>query len=253
MRALARSCPATFASVTSRCTSAFGDGSAPLTLARSLTDATVFVPCAMSRRGPYGRGVVSGSQWPCSNRIGGPSAEAARTNEVVVITIPERKVEELPKNLFGGVADDVVVIDTNNYYPRERDGRIEPIEDGMPDSQWVESQIGRPVVKVFNTILHVRIRSLGRPVGDPDRVALPVAGDDERAKAVVMQLVEDCGFDPVDAGSIAESWRQHPGAPVYDVVLQAEGVRRALAVAEPGRPEEMSGTSESPGTYAEPR
>src|SRR5207248_14956 len=72
--------------------------------------------------------------------------EAARNGDVVVITIPEKAVAELPKDLFSGVPDDVVVIDTCNYYSA-RDGRIAAIEDGQPESAWVAQQLGRPVVK----------------------------------------------------------------------------------------------------------
>src|SRR5579862_6751189 len=70
--------------------------------------------------------------------------EAARGKEVVVVTIPEKKVAELPEDLFEGVPAEVVVIDTGNYYPRHRDGRIEEIEDGTPESVWVTEQLGRP-------------------------------------------------------------------------------------------------------------
>ena len=87
-----------------------------------------------------------------------PVAEAARAGEVVVVTIPEAKIPDLPRELFAGVPDDVVVIDTGNYYPRERDGRIGEIETGMAESRWVEHQLGRPVVKAFNNI-HAQHRS----------------------------------------------------------------------------------------------
>ena len=76
--------------------------------------------------------------------------EAARAGKVVVVTIQQGKIPDLPKDLFAGVPDDVVVIDTGNYYPRERDGRIDGIEAGMLESRWVEQQLGRPVVKAFN-------------------------------------------------------------------------------------------------------
>ncbi len=75
-----------------------------------------------------------------------PVRQAARAGEVVVVTIPEAKIRDLPRDLFAGVPDDVVVIDTGNYYPRERDGRIDDIEAGMAESRWVEHQLSRPVV-----------------------------------------------------------------------------------------------------------
>jgi hypothetical protein len=94
--------------------------------------------------------------------------------------------------LFAGVPRDVVVIDTGNYYPRQRDGRIAEIEEGMTESRWVEHQLGRPVVKAFNNIYAQHLMDLGRPAGGL-RIALPVAGDDAYAKAVVLHLVEELG------------------------------------------------------------
>ena len=78
--------------------------------------------------------------------------------------------------------DDVVVIDTGNYYPRERDGRIGDIEAGMAESRWVEHQLGRPVVKAFNNIYAQHLLERGRPAGSRERIALPVAGDDKQRK-----------------------------------------------------------------------
>ena len=178
--------------------------------------------------------------------------QAARDGEVVIVTIPEGHIEDLPRDLFSGVPDQVVVVDTGNYYPRQRDGRIEAIEAGMPESVWVASQLRRPVIKAFNDIYAEHLGTLGKPKGTPGRIALPVAGDDARAKAVVMQLVEELGFDPVDAGTLDESWRQQPGTPVYVGDFDAEGVREALARARNQRTPEWSATSKSPGTYESP-
>ncbi len=178
--------------------------------------------------------------------------EAARAGEVVVVTIPEGHVRDLPKDLFAGVPDNVVVVDTGNYYPRERDGRIPEIESGIPESRWVERQLGRPVVKAFNNIYAQHLLELGRPADAPDRFALPVAGDDSRAKAVVMRLVGELGFDAVDAGGLDESWRQQPATPVYGVDLNADGVRRALAEASSKRGPQFQATAKSPGSFAKP-
>jgi predicted dinucleotide-binding enzyme len=180
-------------------------------------------------------------------------SEAAQGKDVVVVTIPEKNISALPEGLLEGAADELVVIDTGNYYPRERDGRIEPIESGMPESVWVSRTLGRPVVKAFNNIYAQHLRDHGRPAGSSDRIALPVAGDEFPAKSVVMGLVDELGFDAVDAGTLDESWRQQPGTPVYATDLDADGVRRALSEASPDRPEEYSGTGDSPGTFTEPR
>jgi hypothetical protein len=178
--------------------------------------------------------------------------EAARAGEVVVVTIPEGKIRDLSRGLFAGVPDDVVVIDTGNYYPRERDGRIGDIEAVMAESRWVANQLGRPVVKAFNNIYAQHLLERGRPAGSRGRIALPVAGDDKHAKETVMRLVDQLGFDPVDAGGLDESWRQQPGTPVYATDFDAEGVRRALAQASKERTPKWQATENSPGSFAQP-
>lgn len=94
----------------------------------------------------------------------------------MIVTIPEGHVPDLPKDLFSGVPENVVVIDTGNYYPQPRDGRIAEIEGGLPESRWVERQIGRPVIKAFNNIYARHLMENGRPAGDPKRIALPGGG-----------------------------------------------------------------------------
>ena len=178
--------------------------------------------------------------------------EAVRGVDLVIVTIPEGRVPELPKNLLAGVPEKVIVVDTGNYYPRERDGQIEEIEAGLAESRWVQRQLGRPVVKAFNNIYARDLMNAGRPAGTQHRIALPVAGDDRAAKEEVMRLVEALGFDAIDAGGLGESWRQQPGTPVYGTNLDAGGVRRALAEATEERSAAFRATEESPGTYADP-
>ena len=161
--------------------------------------------------------------------------QAARAGDLVVVTIPLKNIPRLPAGLFAGVPDDVVVVDTGNYYPQQRDGRIDPIERGTTESRWVAERLGRPVVKAFNNIYARHLLELGKPRGAAGRIALPVAGDDRRAKDVVIQLLDELGFDGVDAGSLDESWRQQPGSPVYGTDLDVAGVRKALAEAKPER------------------
>jgi 8-hydroxy-5-deazaflavin:NADPH oxidoreductase len=167
------------------------------------------------------------------------AGQAAAGAQLVVITIPQKNVPNLAAGILDGAAEGLVVIDTNNSYPQQRDGRIEAIENGTTESRWVSEQIGHPVVKVFNGIRAQHLLERGQEPGTPGRIALPVAGDDEAAKAVVLRLVDELGFDPVDAGTVDESWRQQPGSPVYGRDYDAEGVRRALAEATPERPAEF--------------
>jgi predicted dinucleotide-binding enzyme len=162
--------------------------------------------------------------------------EAPQGADLVIVTIPTVRVPDLPKGLFDGVPASVPVIDTNNYYPQQRDGRIAEIEDGLPESAWTERQIGRPVVKAFNGTYAQDLIDRARPAGAPDRLALPVAGDDPAAKRIVRDLIDELGFDTVDSGPIAESWRQQPGTPVYGLREGVDGVTKALAAAIPDRP-----------------
>jgi predicted dinucleotide-binding enzyme len=161
--------------------------------------------------------------------------EAARSGDIVIVTIPEKNIATLPPDLFDGVSDDVIIIDTGNYYPQQRDGRIDAIEQGMTESRWVSQQLGRPVIKTFNNIYADHLLRLGRPKGSPGRIALPVAGDDNDAKARVIDLLDELGFDGVDAGTLDESWKQQPGTPVYGTDFDAEGVKKALAQASKER------------------
>jgi len=168
--------------------------------------------------------------------------EAARSGDVVIVTIPEKNIPQLPPDLFKGVPENVVVVDTGNYYARRRDGRIDGIEAGMTESGWVSEQLHRPVIKAFNNIYSEHLLKKGQPKGTQGRIALPVAGDDPAAKAIVLQLVDEIGFDGVDAGSLDESWRQQPGTPVYTEDYDAEGVRRALKEATKERKPEWRAT-----------
>lgn len=168
--------------------------------------------------------------------------EAARDAEIVVVTVPVKAVPDLPDGFLDQAAEGVAVIDTGNYYPRERDGRIDEIEDeGITESRWTERRIGHPVIKAFNGTYAQDILDRPLPAGHPERLALPVAGDDEAAKAKVRALIDELGFDTVDAGGLDDSWRQQPGTPVYGLRAGTEEVRKALAEASPERPEALRG------------
>ncbi len=179
--------------------------------------------------------------------------EVPRGRDLVVVTIPEGKIPDLPRGLFKNAPPGQIVIDTGNYYPRHRDGKIEGIESGLTESRWVEKQLGHPVIKVFNNIYAEHLANRGKPPGTPGRIALPVSGDDPKAKKVVMDLVNAMGFDPVDTGGLDESWRQQPGTPVYAADFDATGVKKALAQASPERKPEWRATPKSPGTYNAPQ
>lgn len=155
-------------------------------------------------------------------------ADAVRDVDLIIVSIPQGKIPVLPKDLLAGVPKTVPVIETGNYYPA-RDGAIAEIDNGMVESVWVAKHLNRPVLKVFNNIFQVAIREGRRAKGAVDRFALPIAGDDPAAKALVSKLVDEMGFDPIDAGTLAESWRQQPGSKVYATDLTKDTMPEALA------------------------
>ena len=161
--------------------------------------------------------------------------EAAKAGEIVILSIPTKAVADLPKQIFADVPRNVVVIDTGNYFPELRDGRIDAIERGMLDSQWVAQQIGHPVVKAFNNILATSLLEKGAPKGKAGRIALSVAGDSSEGKATVLRLIDELGFDPIDGGSLDNSWQQQTGTPAYCQDLEAAALRRALGEADRSR------------------
>jgi predicted dinucleotide-binding enzyme len=180
-----------------------------------------------------------------ASEIGAAAADiyaAVEGAEVVLLAIPFPAVATLPKDLFNRAAEGVVIIDTGNYYPDVRDPHIAEIDAGMPESVWISQQLGRPVFKAFNSILFYSLSELGRPEGSPGRLAIAVAGDDAHAKQIVMGLVNETGFDPVDGGSLAESWRQQPSTPAYCCDYDAEKTREGIAAAVKGKAEKIRDT-----------
>lgn len=161
--------------------------------------------------------------------------EVVKGVEVVIVSIPQKAVEDLPADLFADVPASVAVLDTGNYYPEFRDGPIAELEGGTLDSVWVARKLGRPVVKVFNNIGAPSLLEKGAPSGTPGRIALSVAGDHKEAKDVTLRLLDEIGFDGVDTGSLAESWRQQPGTPAYCKDLEAAALTKALGDADKSR------------------
>jgi len=140
--------------------------------------------------------------------------ETAKGVDLLIIAIPMMSVPSLPKNLLSDLPASSPIIDTGNYYPL-RDGLIPEIANGMVESEWVSRVLGRPVIKAFNNIVADSLVRKGRPKGSKGRIALPVSGDDLRSKQLVMALLDQMGFDAVDAGPLSESWRFQPGTPAY--------------------------------------
>jgi predicted dinucleotide-binding enzyme len=207
-----------------------GAGSMGATLARHLAKLGHHVSIANSR-GPESLAALAAEVGATPVSV----VDAAKAGEIVILAIATQAVADLPRDLFANVKDSVVVIDIGNYHPELRDGRIDAIDRGLLDSQWVAQQIGRPVIKAFNNIFHKSLLEKGVPRRTSGRLALPVAGDSLDARAAVLRLVDDIGFDPIDVGDLDNSWRQQPGTPAYCKDLEAAALRRALAEADRSR------------------
>lgn len=159
--------------------------------------------------------------------------EALHDVEAVILSIPLNRIPDIA-TLVAALPEETVVIDTSNYYPFRDDG-IDAIEAGQVESLWVVEQLKRPIAKAWNAIGSASLATKAKPAGSPERIALPVAADRERDRQVAMALVEDSGLDPYDAGTLAESWRQQPGAPAYCTDLTRQQMGAALAAAERDR------------------
>ena len=138
--------------------------------------------------------------------------QAAAAGDIVVVSVPVKAYPQLPAEALAGK----VVLDTGNYYP-QRDGQIADLDNGsLTCSGLLQRQLpDSTVVKVFNNIFFKHLASLARPSGAADRTALPIAGDDEKAKAAVAEFLDSIGYDTVDTGTLAQGWRQDAGTPCY--------------------------------------
>jgi len=140
------------------------------------------------------------------------ATEAAEAADIVVVSVPYRAVRALPVEQLAGK----VVLDTNNYYAA-RDGHVAELDDNRITSSELEQRQlgGARLVKVFNNIYFAHLRSLPRPAGAADRTALTIAGDDAEAKRAATAFLDSIGYDAVDIGALADSWRVQPGQPAY--------------------------------------
>lgn len=158
------------------------------------------------------------------------SLDAVTGVDVVIMSTPLGAIPKIAP-LLAGLPEQVVVIDTSNYYPA-RDGKVDAIEAGMAESVWVAGQLGRPIAKAWNAITSASFAEKGLPPGAPGRIAIPVAADGDRERDVAMALVEETGLDAFYSGTLVDSWRQQPGAPCYCTDLSLEEMPAALASAE---------------------
>jgi len=205
-----------------------GTGNIGKTLARKLSTVGYDVHVANSR-GPE---TISAEVTEFGARAA-TSEDAIADAQVVILSTPLSSIVAIAPLLVSLPAD-TIIIDTSNYYP-QRDGRIDAIEAGQVESEWVSEQLGRPIAKAWNSIGADSFAKKGQPAGSPDRIAIPVSANNKRDCNVAMVLVQDTGLDAVKAGTLAESWRQQPGAPCYCTDLTRDEIPAALAAAERSR------------------
>jgi predicted dinucleotide-binding enzyme len=205
-----------------------GAGSIGTTLARKLAAAGHDVKVANSR----GPDSIAAEVLETGARAA--SAEDALSDvDVVILSMPQSGFAKV-RPLVAALPEQTVVIDTSNYFP-QRDAVNPAIEAGQVESEWIQEYFGRPIVKAWNAIGTAPFAENGQPKGHPNRVAIPIAGDRARDRAVAMALMDDTGFDGYDAGTLADSWRQQPGSPVYCTNLSHDEIGPALAAAERDR------------------
>ena len=160
------------------------------------------------------------------------AAEAAARADLAVLALPLGKYRTVPAEALRGK----LVIDAMNYW-----WEVDGIRDDLTDPRTSSSETVQAflpdsrVVKAFNHMGYHDLEDGARPAGTPGRIALPVSGNDANAKAKLIRIIDEIGFDAVDAGNLSESWRQQPDTPVYGTNLDLEGVRRALSEASPMR------------------
>ena len=157
------------------------------------------------------------------------AVEAATAGDIVVVTVPLKNYRSVPVEPLKGK----VVIDTNNYYP-QRDGRIPELDDeSTTTAELLQAHLPTSkVVKAFNHIYAAELTTHGQPRGTRNRRALVIAGDDPEAKATVTRLIDQFGFDVVDAGALKEGWRIQRDTPGYGPRRTVEELRKDLAAAK---------------------
>jgi predicted dinucleotide-binding enzyme len=186
-----------------------GSGKIGGTVARLAAAAGYHVVLSNSR-GPQTLQELVGEIGPLASA--GTTAEAAERGDIVVVAVPLRAYRDVPAGPLAGKP----VIDANNYYP-QRDGQIADLDaEAATSSELLQRHLpGTHVVKAFNNIFFKHLLSLARPHGAPDRSALLIAGDDAAALKAVTEFLDAIGYDTVETGTLAQSWRQEPGSAVY--------------------------------------
>jgi predicted dinucleotide-binding enzyme len=157
------------------------------------------------------------------------AVDAAKAGDLVVVSVPLKNYQHVPVEPLAGK----VVIDTNNYYP-QRDGHIPELDnESTTTAELLQSHLPKSkVVKAFNHIYSAQLTTDGKPEGTPGRRALVIAGNDAAAKATVTKMLDQFGYDTVDAGPLSEGWRIQRDTPGYGPRRTAEELKKDLAAAK---------------------
>lgn len=161
------------------------------------------------------------------------AADVATDVDVLIVSVNFGQIPDVA-DLVSAAPADAVIIDTSNYHPY-RDGVIDEVEAGQVESEWVQGHYRRPIVKAWSTITTWSLENKATKADEKNRIALPVAADDDAQRGLGMTLVEETGFEAFDAGVIADSWRLQPATPAYTTDLTAEQLPAALAAADADR------------------
>lgn len=156
--------------------------------------------------------------------------DVTKNIDILILSLPLHVIPAL-RDILADVSKETIIVDTSNYYPF-RDKQIEDIENGMPESIWVTTQLNQPIIKAFNNLLAHTLEYKGTAEHHPGRIAMTVAGNNQAHKDVIINLSNELGFDAVDTGSLEESWRQQPGTPAYCTELTKEKLISALEKAD---------------------
>lgn len=159
------------------------------------------------------------------------NVEEVITNiDILLLSLPLHVMPSI-RHIVDQVGDEVIIADTSNYYPF-RDNEIEEIENGMVESVWVSKQLERPIIKAFSNQLAYTLENKGTPEGTTGRIAMAIAGDNPAQKQLIIDVVNELGFDAVDSGSLNDSWREQPGTPAYCTELTKEELIEVLKKAD---------------------
>ncbi|RYF26778.1 MAG: prephenate dehydrogenase/arogenate dehydrogenase family protein [Flavobacteriales bacterium] len=157
----------------------------------------------------------------------GVTKDAVSDTDVLIISIPFVQITAIAETVKNHLSTNTIIIDTGNYYP-VRDGEIDEIIKGKPESTWVAEQLGKPVAKAWNIIPASMLKNNGYPSGMESRLAVPFFAESEHEEKIVLQLIEETGFDPLYAGNLSESYRIQPGQPSYSTALTLKELQIAL-------------------------